>query len=194
MSVAERNIQLARTLPARLQRFFALNPPRSLATAPSHTSTIPEETTAESTDGRTEKLNPFLAHKNPATGRWHPPIYSLRRQAELAKLAKSYGVEDLLPYTSKSTEERRKRRDEHGLRMQGTGVGKNVKGHIWERALKGKLEKRRQAMLEMPKMIQEWKQVWVLHQFPCRSIVNIIEAWSWSRLEEVAQMRSPLIL
>jgi len=68
-------------------------------------------------------------------------------------------VEELLPYSPKKTEERTKRREEHGLRVKGTGVGQRVKGHEWERTLKGRLEKRRQAMLDMPKMIQQWKEV-----------------------------------
>ncbi|KAK7462705.1 hypothetical protein VKT23_007293 [Stygiomarasmius scandens] len=37
--------------------------------------------------------NPFVAHLNPKTGRWAPPKYSLRRQAELIKKAKLAGVD-----------------------------------------------------------------------------------------------------
>lgn len=75
------------------------------------------------------------------------------------KMARANGVEDLLPYTVKGTEERIMRRQEHGLRVKGTGVGQKVKGKLWERTMKGRLEKRRQAMLGMPKLVQEWKQV-----------------------------------
>lgn len=51
--------------------------------------------------------NPFLPHKNPDTGRWAPPKYSLRRQAELIKSAKSAGLVHLLPVSQKySLEER----------------------------------------------------------------------------------------
>ncbi|KAI0296429.1 hypothetical protein BC826DRAFT_1005060 [Russula brevipes] len=32
--------------------------------------------------------NPFLPHKNPTSGRWAPPKYSLRRQAQLVKHAR----------------------------------------------------------------------------------------------------------
>lgn len=42
--------------------------------------------------------------------------------------------------------------------VKGTGEGQRVKGKAWERTLKGRLEVRRQAMLDMPGMIQEWKQ------------------------------------
>ena len=74
-------------------------------------------------------------------------------------MARTNGVEELLPYTIKGTEERIRRRQEHGLRVKGTGVGQKVKGKLWERTMKGKLEKRKQAMLGMPKLIQQWKQV-----------------------------------
>lgn len=42
--------------------------------------------------------------------------------------------------------------------VKGTGEGQKVKGKSWERTMKGRLELRRQAMLNMPQMIQEWKQ------------------------------------
>lgn len=74
-------------------------------------------------------------------------------------MARANGVEELLPYTTKGTEERIQRRVEHGLRVKGTGVGQKVKGKLWERTMKGRLEKRRQAMLGMPKLVQQWKQV-----------------------------------
>lgn len=109
----------------------------------------------------------------------------------MLKLARRHGVEELMPYSVKSTEERLRRRVENGLRVKGTGIGQRVKGKESERTLKGRyvqtvfrdlpelghlcagsykrnilliafdnrLEKRRQAMLEMPQMIQTWKEV-----------------------------------
>lgn len=41
--------------------------------------------------------NPFIPHLNPETGRWTPPRYSLRRQAELIKQAKKTKTLHLLP-------------------------------------------------------------------------------------------------
>ncbi|KAI0301640.1 hypothetical protein B0F90DRAFT_1718863 [Multifurca ochricompacta] len=41
--------------------------------------------------------NPFIPHKNPESGRWAPPKYSLRRQAELIKHALASGTIHLLP-------------------------------------------------------------------------------------------------
>jgi len=67
------------------------------------------------------------------TGKWQDPVYSQRRQAELVKMARENGVEDLLPDTRKATEYQLAHRVEHGLRVKGTGVGQKVKGHIHER-------------------------------------------------------------
>ncbi|DAA75970.1 TPA_exp: Uncharacterized protein A8136_1341 [Trichophyton benhamiae CBS 112371] len=102
--------------------------------------------------------NPFLPYKNPETGRWRGAVISLRRQAELVKLGIKYGVEELLPPGRKSTEYKHARLIEKGLRVKGTGIGQKVKGHKWERSMKGKLEERKKAMLEMPEMIRLWKQ------------------------------------
>ena len=103
--------------------------------------------------------NPFKPHKHPETGRWHDPVFSLRRQADLVKMAKANGVEELLPYTLKGSDEGRRRREDHGLRVKGTGIGQKVKGKAWERTMKSRLGERKQAMLGMPAMVQQWKQV-----------------------------------
>lgn len=147
----------------RLQKFFYFYPPGSV---PRSQEAANENQTEAVVDGistietaKGVRLNPFLSHKNPKTGAWHPPIYSNRRQAELVKIAASYGVEELLPYSPKKTEERLKKRVELGLRVKGTGVGQKVKGHKWERTLNQRLQTRRQAMLNMPSLIEEWKAV-----------------------------------
>ncbi|TKA75603.1 hypothetical protein B0A49_03865 [Cryomyces minteri] len=181
-SVRQQYIKAAKALPPRLLSFFHKFPPPALrqgissassTPASPQTITIAENTSSSDPNAPTENIvsveppssasaseykNPFLPHKHPITGRWHNPVFSLRRQAELVKLAKQHGVEELLPYTVKGTEERTRRREEHGLRVKGTGVGQRVKGKEWERTLKGRLEKRRQAMLQMPGMIQQWKE------------------------------------
>lgn len=64
----------------------------------------------------------------------------------------------LLPPSIKSPEFKEKRREELGpLRVKGTGAGQRVKGKKWERTLKGRLEKRRNAMEDMPRLVSEWK-------------------------------------
>ncbi|KAK3078582.1 hypothetical protein LTS18_007144 [Coniosporium uncinatum] len=103
-------------------------------------------------------INPFAPHRNPATGHWSGPRYGLRQQADLVKLAQQHGVLSLLPPSIKSPEFKERRREELGnLRVKGTGVGQRVKGKSWERTLKGRLEKRRKAMEDMPRMVSEWK-------------------------------------
>lgn len=115
-------VQLAKSLPEPLQRFFARWPPASLV-APGTPPTAFQE----------QRPNPFRFYKHPVTGRWQDPVYSQRRQAQLVKLAREHGVEELLPETTKGTEYRLAHRVEHGLRVKGTGVGQKVKGHIHER-------------------------------------------------------------
>ncbi|KAH6897099.1 hypothetical protein B0T10DRAFT_544462 [Thelonectria olida] len=141
-------IQLAKSLPAPLQRFFARYPPAAI---------LPKQ--APKTAFQEQRANPFRFYKHPATGKWHDPVYSQRRQAELVKMAREHGVEELLPETRKGTEYRLAHRVEHGLRVKGTGVGQKVKGHIHERHMIAKMEQRRKAMLEMPKLIKAWKRI-----------------------------------
>ncbi|KAI9840868.1 MAG: hypothetical protein M1837_001247 [Sclerophora amabilis] len=177
MAAQGQYIKLAQSLPRQLTRFFARYPPPALLenaqpipksataassetinTASNTSSSNPNTPSEEATVIQSTFTNPFQPQKHPVTGRWHNPVFSLRRQADLVKLAKKHGVEELLPYTVKKTEERLKRREQNGLRVKGTGIGQSVKGKGWERTLKGRLEKRRQAMLQMPQMIQNWKE------------------------------------
>lgn len=145
-------ITLAKALPERLQYFFKKFPtPAVLGTAnqtpnsfeapstPSSSSLSPDsDATIAPTSKGALPTSPFDAYLHPVTGKWQPPFYSLRRQAELVKLARKHGVEDLMPYSIKGTVERQRRREEHGLRVKGTGVGQKVKGKEWERTLKGR--------------------------------------------------------
>jgi large subunit ribosomal protein L25 len=146
---------------------ISTTPPADPNTSATETAT-PEPISIPSTAPRNSRIpphahalpypNPFLPTKNFTTGRWHGPVFGLRKQADLVKLAAQHGVVDLLPWTIKKPGEKEARRIESGLRVKGTGEGQKVKGKIWERTLKGRLEMRRQAMLNMPAMIQEWKQ------------------------------------
>ncbi|KAF4415920.1 diphthamide biosynthesis protein 4 [Fusarium austroafricanum] len=147
MASTSQFIGLAKSLPAPLQRFFARYPPAAI---------LPEN--APKTRYQEERPNPFRFYKHPVTGKWQDPVYSQRRQAELVKMARENGVEDLLPETRKGTEYKLAHRVEHGLRVKGTGVGQKVKGHIHERHMIAKMEARRKAMLEMPSLIKRWKR------------------------------------
>jgi large subunit ribosomal protein L25 len=210
-------VALAKQLPPRLTRFLARFPPPSIlseaqkssssssaaaAAATATTITTALDTSSSDANATSEETrsalpplkssfpNPFLPQRHPITQKLHDPQFSLRRQAELVKLARDHGIEELLPFTVKKTAERGRAREENGLRVKGTGVGQRVKGKRWERTLKGRLEKRRQAMLGMPRLVEEWKEVslsfFTLH-------VGVDADWgvlerSWSRVEEVAKV------
>ena len=170
-------IKLGKTLPTRLVTFFQKHPTASLlgldkrrptksTDAISSSPTVSKEGSdepPEGTEGTVRPLpefhNPFMPMKNYVTGRWRGARYGLRIQADLVKLAAAHGVEEFLPYTRKKTGERQRRREEQGLRIKGTGVGQKVKGRKWERTMASRLDKRRKAMLRMPKMIYHWKRV-----------------------------------
>lgn len=130
-AAATKNIQLALALPTRLRTFLARYPPASILPAGANPET-------HKTGYQEDTPNPFRPLRHPATGKWHNPKYSLRRQAELIKMARKHGVEELLPEGPKSTEARLRKRVELGLRVKGTGVGQKVKGHKHERQLGAK--------------------------------------------------------
>lgn len=132
MSSTKELVNLAKSLPSQLQRFFARYPPAAII--PSTADGAEPAKTAYQLD----RPNPFRFWKHPGTGKWHDPVYSMRRQAELVKMAKANGVEDLLPETTKGSEYKLARRVEFGLRVKGTGVGQKVKGHAHERQIMAK--------------------------------------------------------
>jgi large subunit ribosomal protein L25 len=136
MATIQHHISLARSLPPRLTRFLARYPSPALLQASNQSST--SETPAPVANDPESTPSPFKPHKFEATGRWHDPKFSLRRQAELVKLARQHGVEELLPHSIKGSIEKQLKREEHGLRVKGTGVGQKVKGKEWERTLKGR--------------------------------------------------------
>jgi large subunit ribosomal protein L25 len=167
-------ISLAKTLPTTLLRFFRKFPPRQPPTEPIPPST--KTTTTESGDTYSiavpnnrhvttlppladPAFNPFLPWLNPQTKKWRSPVYSLRRQADLCKLARKYGIEELLPWSPKMIAVKRAKKDLLGVRVKGTGVGQNVKGHKWERHMIVTQDKRRKAMENMPELIEKWKSV-----------------------------------
>lgn len=210
-------VELAKTLPPRLLRFFQRYPPPQLfptltsqiaatpvntpdtisttpptdANAPVTETSSPDSLISTTTPVSPQDLpfpNPFLPTKNFTTGRWHGPVYGLRKQADLVKLANAHGVVDLLPWTIKKPGEKEAKRIERGLTVKGTGEGQKVKGKLWERTLKGRLEMRRQAMLDMPRLIQEWKQVSSDSSWSClRACADNIAERSRSWVEEVAE-------
>lgn len=123
-ATAAQYISLAKTLPAKLQRFLARYPPPQFA--------------APQTGYQTDTTNPFFPHRHEASGNLHDPVFSARRQADLVKLARDHGVEELLPHGRKRTEVRLAYKVRLGWRGKGTGIGQKVKGHKHERQLEPK--------------------------------------------------------
>ncbi|CRJ85782.1 hypothetical protein BN1708_009177 [Verticillium longisporum] len=121
MAASQPYAQLAKALPARLQRFIARYPAPSI---------LPAGATPETfkTGYQEASANPFSRQKHPVTGVWHEPVYSLRRQAELVKLAREHGVEELLPPTVKGSEYQLAHRVEHGLRVKGCNGSRQFDG------------------------------------------------------------------
>lgn len=69
-----------KSLPKHILRFGPLPPP-----------------TETSSSAAVRLPNPFAPRRNPTTGRWAPPKFSLRRQADLVKRAKEANILHLLP-------------------------------------------------------------------------------------------------
>ena len=167
--VNQQHLQLARQLHPKLLAFFRKHPPAipSASSALSTTTSVSEIDSTISSTSSTKSAealilserqrNPFLPFKHPISTHWHPPTYSLRTQSSLIKLAQKSHVLPLLPLSPKSPEVKLAQREESGLRVKGTGKGQRVKGKMWERTLKGRLEDRKKAMVGMEKMVQEWK-------------------------------------
>ena len=201
MAATTEYVKLAQSLPPRLLRFFARYPPPTLSSALTQAPVTTELNTSSPDWNASQEeaivvaeplrapkaYNPFRAHRHPLTAVWQNSRFSLRQQADLVKLARHNGVEELLPYTPKKTDARLRKREHLGLRIKGTGEGQKVKGKKEERTMKSRLDRRKQAILEMPAMIEKWKEVrWLVATL--LSFANTTIGWSWARLDKVAQM------
>lgn len=112
-------------------------------------------------------------------------------------MAKKYGVEQLLPTSRKSTIFKETRLAERGLAIKGTGIGQKVKGHKWERTMETRLEERKKAMMEMPELIRQWKQVsffFIQTQANFGDANTFYTERSRTRMEEVAQTNGLIYL
>lgn len=126
-------------LPQKLHNFFVRFPPRPFAKYSEKPSTIDNA-----------EMNPFLPNKNPDSGKWHGPRYSLRRSADLYKMAHKFGIADLLP----PIPHKRFFADKYENKnwMRGQLFQKKQK---WERELPEKLAKRADAIKDMDRIIIE---------------------------------------
>lgn len=197
MAPVESHVKLAQSLPPQLIRFFTRFPPQWVSnpeiisnsdpSTPLPTGQNSEQNLPPQVLRPSSLPNPFKPHKHPITRKWHDCVYSLRRQADLVKLAREHGVEELLPFTVKGTNFRRQKRAELGLRVKGTGVDQKVKGHKWERTLRFRTAARKEAMIAMPQMIYEWKKVNVLNRM-ILLFANKFSARTWQTLDKMAQV------
>ncbi|SCU93891.1 LAME_0F05358g1_1 [Lachancea meyersii CBS 8951] len=136
MSASKR--QYFQLLPDRLKTFFKKYPPSVKYSE--------KPTTISAVDA-----NPFLANKNPATGRYHNPKYSLRRMSELYKLAHHYGLQELLPPRNKLFFQ--EKYDQKKF-MKGVLL---PKGHKHELAHSEKMQKMKAAIRNADEVILEAK-------------------------------------
>lgn len=124
-------------LPQKLHNFFIKYPPRPFANYLDKPSTTSDP-----------NLNPFLPNKNPETGKWHEAKYSLRRSADLFKMAYKFGIQDLLP----PLPQKKFFNDKFDNKNWMKGVLSHKK-HKWERELDEKLEERQKAIENMDQII-----------------------------------------
>ena len=114
-------------LPAQLKNFFKKYPPNVKYSDKPTVISAPD-------------ANPFLPNKNPVTGKYHEPNYSLRRMSDLYKLAYNYGIHDMLPPTKKLFFEEKY---ENKKFMKGVLL---PKGHKHERIHEQKIAKMAEAI------------------------------------------------
>lgn len=110
--------QAFKKLPVKLQTFFTRYPPAPIR------GYAEKQTLATAPDA-----NPFLPNIHPVTKKVQDPIYSLRRQADLYKLAYKFGVADLMPKMQNG----KLLYDEKYAKKPLLKGLVNPKGHKWER-------------------------------------------------------------
>lgn len=130
--------QYFQLLPDTLKTFFKKYPPGvKYSSKPTSTHAI--------------DANPFLPNKHPVTGRYHNPKYSLRRMSDLYKLARQYGLHELLPPRNKLFFEEKYQQKKF---MKGVLL---PKGHKYELAYQEKMQKMRDAIKNADEYILEVK-------------------------------------
>jgi large subunit ribosomal protein L25 len=171
--------RLVGLLPPKLTNFFTRYPPRNPAiktlyseedksisiakklhdfqSIPSklHQTVIGTSETAKGNQVKTVFLpfqNPFKPSRDPRTGKFHAPRYSLRRQADIIKLALRFGVADLLPPSAKM----HKLLNGKTRPMAGT---LRPKGTLEERNRKSYVEKKQKSLEESLRVVAMRKVV-----------------------------------
>lgn len=110
--------QAFKKLPTKLQNFFTKFPPAPLK------QYADKPTLTNSPDA-----NPFLPNIHPITNKVHEPLYSLRRQSDLYKLAYKFGIVEFMPSLANG-------KKFFSEKQASSPILKGVlapKGHKWER-------------------------------------------------------------
>lgn len=129
-------------LPQKLQNFFTRFPPMPIK------KYSDKPTTTDAADA-----NPFLPNRHPVTGRTHEPIYSLRRQSDLFKLAYKFGISDLMPPLANN-------KKFFLEKQQQSPILKGVlypKGHKWERTYAERKKKIADALNEVDDILIKYR-------------------------------------
>ncbi|QPG75355.1 hypothetical protein FOA43_002708 [Brettanomyces nanus] len=134
--------QAFKKLPMKLQNFFTRYPPspiRSYANKPTLTN-APD-------------ANPFLSNIHPVTKTFHDPIYSLRRQSELYKLAYKFGIVDLMPSLANG-------KKLFAEKYESKPVLRGVlrpKGHKWERTYDDRMKRLEEGMAKADDVLIQYR-------------------------------------
>ncbi|ESW97297.1 hypothetical protein KL918_000904 [Ogataea parapolymorpha] len=129
-------------LPLQLRNFFTRYPPSPFRQYAS------EQTLANAPDA-----NPFIPNRHPVTGKVQEPVYSLRRQSDLYKLAYKFGVADLMPTL-------RNNKKFYAEKFETKPLLKGVlspKGHKWERTYDERKKRIADAVAKAEEVIVEAK-------------------------------------
>ncbi|KAH3665980.1 hypothetical protein OGAPHI_004169 [Ogataea philodendri] len=129
-------------LPLKLRNFFTRYPPAPF-----------REYASEQTVANAPNANPFIANRHPVTGKVQNPIYSLRRQSDLYKLAFKFGVADLMPSLQHNKKFYAEKFDTKPL-LKGV---LSPKGHKWERTFVERKQKIADAVAKVDEVIAEEK-------------------------------------
>lgn len=129
-------------LPTKLQNFFTKFPPAPVKKYADQ----PTLTTAED-------ANPFLPNRHAVTGRTHEPLYTMRRQSDLFKLAYKFGIADLLPPLANG-------KKFFAEKQAASPILKGVlypKGHKWERTYAERKQRIEDALAEADNVLIKYR-------------------------------------
>ncbi|KAI6148633.1 hypothetical protein BKA82DRAFT_470491 [Pisolithus tinctorius] len=137
------------------------------------------------------RTNPFVPQLNPKTGKWAPPKYSLRQQADLIKKARKTGMLDLLPPGTKTNKARERlvvaQAAQPVVKVQAvtgeTSAPTNPRDEGWQRPVEwvGKVTERKVAGAEIGNRLYAGRK-------------RMFKGHKWERLAEKRAIRRKMLL